>query len=151
VSDRDDKLMALARHRHLHAATWDQPLASLIAVGAAKQLTRVRWRTGWRGEIAIHSSERIPHLCEWTWADDYTTSDLPRAVGAILAVGYLVGVTKVPGKKATYEWTLEDVRQLDQPVSVQAPPGIGKRKPTVWMVPEEPTVAVWKRLYPCAT
>lgn len=120
----------------IRGLTLHQPYASLIAVGAKTFETR-RWRTQYRGLLAIHAAQKYPMdnqflaITRPCW-EALPVEDLPR--GAIVAVARLqtiyttdeveivvMGLTETdkafgdynPGR---YAWKLEDVVALDKPI-----------------------------------
>lgn len=144
-----------------------QPWASLIAIGAKRWETR-SWRTSYRGEIAIHASQRFgkelfhisteePFLSTLSEAGIATPSGIPRS--AIIAVaniveviptGTLFSLNSLPDtaefeeefgnyEPGRFAWKLENVRRLKTPV-----PCGGAL--SIWSVPDETANAISDQL-----
>jgi hypothetical protein len=87
----------------VRALSLTQPWATLVAIGAKRNETR-SWRTTYRGPLAIHATQTIPHYAVDAMSRDPFASVLERAgyrgerrtktlpTGAIVAVAQLVDI-----------------------------------------------------------
>jgi hypothetical protein len=111
----------------MKAITICQPWAELIACGK-KRVENRRWRTRYRGPIAIHAGLSRRWFGTTTYFTAEQCEDLPR--GVIVAVAELVDCIRIDelsrGRFADPElqeyaygphcWILERVRRLDSPI-----------------------------------
>lgn len=85
----------------MRALTLWQPWASLVAAGIKRTETR-RWKTPYRGPLAIHAAKFMPRKLDELWVReaerrlDCSLDELPR--GAVVALARLVEI--VPSEDA---------------------------------------------------
>lgn len=156
----------------MKALSLTQPWATLVAIGAKRLETR-SWRSEYRGPLAIHASKSFPGEDQELCSDEPFVGALRRGgydlitspyrsnpygwahllpLGAIVAVGVLAGVVRVPATPGyvcgtllppgepeasfgNYEpgrdvWRLVDVRALPEPVPCRGALGL-------WTVPPD--------------
>lgn len=122
--------------RQIKALTLWQPWATLIALGIKTVETR-KWKTPYRGPLAIHAAYRRPRPDDWgdaeqqelmlrtLWERRVNWTDMPRK--AIVAVCELVDVLPTSElepdpwgdyRAGRYGWILEEIRPLDKPIVI---------------------------------
>lgn len=133
----------------MRALSLQQPWATLVAIGAKGYETR-SWRSGYRGELAIHASKAYPYWCRELELLEYFAEALvreprPLPTGAIVALAELADCRKIvrdpdsflddPAEAAfgdhtpgRFAWRLINVRKLRTPIPI-------KGSLSLWTVP----------------
>lgn len=117
-----------------------QPWASAIALGHKRIETR-HWTTKWRGEIAIHASQRFGTAERAFASVERSLGRIPERIplGAIVAIARIVdvrttedliaeGMGPIEKLYGNYEpgrfgWVLEDIRALAEPIGCKGRQG----------------------------